>query len=98
MRLGKRTEITVESHPVLVVQQSHRKIVDARCEACAADAPMISVEYATVITGLSPRRLFREVEAGLIHFREMPDEALLLCLNSLCARMPQTGKLFDSLM
>src|SRR5687768_17299942 len=98
MRLRKRTEITFESRRVLFVSRRHRRIASARCHECAGDVPMISVEYAAAITGLGLRQLFREIEGGLIHSREKSDAELLLCLNSLCARMPQTGPLFKSLM
>src|SRR5687768_15860445 len=98
MRLRKRTEITVESRRVLFVHRRHRSIASARCHQCAEDVPMISDEYAAAITGLGLRQLFREIESGQFHTMERPQADLLLCLNSLCAGIPQTGQLLKSLM
>src|SRR5688572_17853251 len=98
MRRRRRTEITVETHRVLFVHRQHRRIASAHCDVCAADVPMSSIEYAAAITGRGLRQLLREVECGHSHAREIAKEALLLCMNSICTLMPQTGELVDSLM
>lgn len=44
---------------------------------------MVSPETAASITGIPVRTLFRCLEAGLIHYREIENGAVLVCVNSL---------------
>lgn len=44
---------------------------------------MLSADEAAVITGVSPRIIYRWIEAGEIHFIETSDSSILICLNSL---------------
>jgi hypothetical protein len=52
---------------------------------------MVSPEAAASITGIPVRALFRCLEAGLIHYREIENGAILVCVNSL----PCDGPLAD---
>ena len=52
---------------------------------------MVRPETAASITGIPVRTLFRCLEAGLIHYREIENGAVLICVNSL----PCDGTLDD---
>lgn len=43
---------------------------------------MVTPEEAAVLACVSPRTIYRGVEAGRIHFMETPEGLLLICLNS----------------
>jgi hypothetical protein len=44
---------------------------------------MLPVELAAKVAGVSPRTLYRRIEQGKVHFRELSDGAVLVCENSL---------------
>ncbi len=46
-------------------------------------SPLVKPEEAAVLAGVSPRTIYRRVEAGLVHFAESPEGWLLICLSSL---------------
>ncbi len=55
----------------------------AWCSECAEQVRMITPDEAAILTHLSPRDIYRRVEAGSLHYREMPGGFLLVCLRSL---------------
>lgn len=82
----KRTKITVQTDQVRVIRR-RRSCGMQWCEPCAAPAEMLSAEEAAVVSGLSVRAIFRQVEASELHFTETADGLLWICFNSLLARM-----------
>lgn len=82
MRTKRRTEITIETDEVTVIRR-RRNLARAWCARCAAPVEMVTTEQAAVLTGVSLRRVFRQVEADLLHYTETPDGSLYICLNSL---------------
>lgn len=44
---------------------------------------MLAPEEAAALCGVSPRTIYRWVEAGRVHFAETPDGRLSVCLASL---------------
>jgi hypothetical protein len=82
MSRKRRTEITVETHRVLVIRH-HRRIVRAWCEGCARPVQMVTAEEAAAVAGVTSRTIYRWVEAEQLHFTETPERSLLICLRSL---------------
>ena len=78
----KRTEVTIESETVVVVR-SGASPLRAWCEGCEAASVMLTPDAAASIAGITMEVLYARVEAGLIHFTELPDGALLICSASL---------------
>jgi hypothetical protein len=87
VKTRRRTETTVEAHEVWVVRGAGRAFAE-RCHECAGRAVMLTPEDAATLTGITPRTLYRWVEAGRVHFREAADGSLLICLASLPAGEP----------
>lgn len=54
-----------------------------RCLSCDGRGGMLAPEEAAALTGVSPRIIYRWVEAGRVHFAEGSDGSLFVCLVSL---------------
>ena len=78
----KRTEVTIETE-TLVVLRSGARPLRSWCEGCQATSVMLTPDAAATIAGMTIQVLYARVEAGLIHFTELPDGALLVCSASL---------------
>ena len=84
----KRTEITIETDRILVL--SRRKVsVVSWCLECRQRIKMFPVEEAATIARVSPRTIYRWIEAHEIHFLERADGLLLICPNSLPTSSPK---------
>lgn len=44
---------------------------------------MVRPEVAAAAMGISLRLVFRQLEAGKLHFKETDEESLFICLNSI---------------
>jgi hypothetical protein len=84
--MKKRIDITVESHEILVLRRSSAPI-HAWCAQCGSQVQMIPSAQAALLAGVSSRVIYRQIEAGRLHFIETPDHALLICLQSLAAEI-----------
>lgn len=82
MNTDTRTEITVETHEVIVIRHRSR-FPKPSCVRCGSQALMLSVDEATVLFGFSTRELCRLVEEEQIHFMETSRRMLLVCPESL---------------
>ena len=77
-----RTEITIETHEVIVIR--HRgKIPKPSCVKCGAQAVLLTLDEATVLFKRTTRELCRLVEEGRVHFIETARGSLLVCPESL---------------
>jgi hypothetical protein len=82
MQRKKKTEIIVEREQVLVLRRLDGQ--EPRwCVECAGQAQMVSVDEAALLTRLSARAIYRQVEASQLHFMETADGLLLVCIKSL---------------
>jgi len=81
---GKKrtTKITVETERLLVVRQ-HGHQVNGWCAECHTQTQMLIPEEAAAIAAVTPRTIYRWVEDGKLHFTELPDGRLLICLDSM---------------
>ena len=77
----RRTEITVETQRVTRITRGNVSAA-AWCAECELTVWMLRPEEAAVLCGISPRLVYRLVEARRLHSIESLD-ALLICLKSL---------------
>ncbi len=82
MATKKLTEIIIETERTLIVG-SHWQPTRMRCPGCAAEVEMLSPEQAAAIVKVTPRTIYRWVEAHLLHYAENPEGLLLICRHSL---------------
>jgi len=82
MKKRRRMQVTVETERLIVVAGTHGSI-EGPCEVCGKRVKLVPVEAASAVSGLSQRAIFRDLEAGLMHFLELPGGKLLICLDSL---------------
>jgi len=85
MKRTRTTEIIVERDEFYVVQHSSAPVA-LWCEACGGETQFAYPIAAALATQTPARTLFRQAEAGLIHFTETPEGLLLFCLKSLGQR------------
>jgi len=82
VKTKKRTEITVETHRLLVMRKPMRA-ARAWCVRCCEQVEMVTPERAALLAGVSLRAICRQVEVDDVHFVETANGLLLICLNSL---------------
>jgi len=82
VKTKKRTEITVETHRLLVMRKP-TGTTQTWCARCCEQVEMATPERAALLAGVSLRAICRQVEANSIHFVETANGLLLICLNSL---------------
>ena len=82
LEMTKRTEITIESHRLLVVRRRGGAIWGP-CAECGERVQMVTPNEAAAIAGVSVRTINRWVEMERVHFMETADGLLFLCVNSL---------------
>ena len=87
MKNRTRTEITIETERVLIIRKRKGSVL-TWCSTCAQQVPMVKVDEAATIAGVSSRTLYRWVEAEKVHFAETPEGLLLICLSSLAGNRP----------
>lgn len=82
MEKKKITIITSETHEVLVVRRTTDKQIRRWCPLCSLDVDMFTPQGAATMFGTSIREIYRQLEAGKIHFCEEPSLPLLVCGDS----------------
>ena len=82
MEKKKITIITSETHEVLVVRKTMDKQIRRWCPLCSLDVDMFTPQGAATMLGTSIREIYRQLEAGKIHFCEEPSMPLLVCGDS----------------
>lgn len=60
-----------------------------QCTECNANGRMITAEKAATVCQCSRRMIYRWIEEGALHFREMPDGTVLVCGVTLSAKLEQ---------
>jgi len=83
--MAKRTKITIETDSLLILRgRSSRR---AWCPLCVAEAEMIALENAGVVSNLDRPALEEWLNSGNVHRAQAADGSVLICLNSLLARV-----------
>jgi hypothetical protein len=87
----KRTRITTITHETITLWQSQAAAADtpAWCDGCSALTTMLTPEQIAIVFNLSPRLIYRWIEADQLHFVETAEPAPRICLPSLAARVQQ---------
>ena len=81
--MGRRKEERIEIHERLIVRTASGSL-PALCDACSAgDAILLAPEQASVLTGIPARLIYRWVEAGTIHYREVANGKVAVCVKTL---------------
>ena len=80
MKIRRRTEVIYETREVLALR---RRYTEGWCDQCRTRVRMMRPEEAAAATGANLRRIFRQIEALELHFKETEAGNLLICLNSL---------------
>ena len=75
--------LTIEKTETLIVRR-RRRIAFVWCDGCGRKVEMFAPEEAAIIARTSPRKIYQAIEAGRIHFIELPEGLLLVCVDSLC--------------
>jgi hypothetical protein len=80
----KFTEILIETVETIIIRRRQgpaATALTAWCAQCGRTVSLISPDTAAKLAGVSARAIYRQLEAGQLHFTETADE-LLLCLDS----------------
>jgi hypothetical protein len=67
----------------VVVVRSPQDPVLQRCPVCRRKVEMVIPEEAARRCQVSPRTMYRWLESGRVHFVELSDAEVLVCLNSI---------------
>ena len=74
-----RTEITVETDRLVIVNK-HRR--EAWCSTCSRQVEMLNVDHAAIFAQVNSRTIFHWAESGVVHSSETPEGLLLICPHS----------------
>jgi hypothetical protein len=77
----KRTEITIDIEEVVIRRTP--VFTPGWCERCGKGVQMLDANGASAGAGVTPRMIYRYLEAGAIHFTETPEGLTLICIDSL---------------
>lgn len=84
MTMRTKTKITLEKRQRVTIRL-RRRLIEVWCGECAAEVQMMPPETAAALAGTTTRSIYRQVEAGGLHFVETEGGAVLICRNSLIA-------------
>lgn len=87
MATKRRTEIIIETERIIVVPSP---TIPLWCNACSRQVEMVTPEQAAALVNVTPRTVYRWVEAQLLHFIEESDGRLLICRNSLFGQIGES--------
>ena len=91
MKAKRQTEITIETHEIMIIRITTRQTANAFCELCRTRLKHFSVARASAVLKISEAAVFRLVEDGQVHSTETAAGALLVCSNSLSAVIEGRG-------
>lgn len=88
--MSKRTEITIEQHEVTIVRSGQHRLLPAEpqrawCLFCEQEVVVVTAETAAQVRGVSRREIYRQIESGALHFNELADGVVQVCMTSLRA-------------
>ncbi len=86
--MAKRTRITIETDSLFVIRG--RKSLRAWCAQCGAEAEMIPLNDAGVVSNLPPVDVQAWMESPGLHHTKTADGTALICLNSMLQRVRRT--------
>ena len=90
--MTKKTEKEVEIHEFYVIRSPSGSLPSLCPECSRGDAIMIVPEQATVLAQVPLRTIYRWVESGLIHYKELTNGSIAVCLKSLTTTRDETAE------
>ena len=81
MTKTRRIRITIQTERLLVINQG--RSLYSPCSACGEEVRMVTIDQAAALAPVSSREIYREIEAGMLHFTETTGGSILVCFNSL---------------
>jgi hypothetical protein len=81
VKTKKRTEVTIEVDEIVIRKSKQGTL--AWCDRCAENVRVLEADGAAALAGTSSQAIYREVEAGRVHFVETEGGSILVCLDSL---------------
>jgi hypothetical protein len=78
----------VETTEMILIRKSPQA-TSLWCSQCGMKAEMLSVEEAVTMLNISPRSVYRWLEAGRVHYCESEKGTLRICLPSLSLLLEQ---------
>jgi hypothetical protein len=85
----RRTEKTVEIHEFYAIRTASGSL-PALCSDCPTpDAIMLPPDHAALLSHIPTRMIYRLVETGSIHYREVSSGSIIVCVGSLLAARSQ---------
>lgn len=86
--MAKQTKIIIETDSLLILQGRNSR--SAWCPKCCAERDVIALENVGVISNLEQPALEAWLNSEDLHRSHAADGSLLICLNSLLARVQNT--------
>ena len=86
--MAKRTKITIETDSMLILRGRNSR--RAWCPLCAIESEVIALDNVGVISNLEPPALEEWLNSDELHRSQAADGSVLICLNSLLARVQNT--------
>jgi hypothetical protein len=84
MKVKRRIEIVTVQEQTIQIPMTSAEIW---CVHCNTPNQMLTPNIAATLSGITLRTLFRWIESGDIHFVEMPEGSIFLCLDSIKAKI-----------
>jgi hypothetical protein len=89
--MKKRREERIEIHERLIIRTTSGSF-PALCEKCrASDAILLSPDQASTVTGMPTRLIYQLVEAAAIHYREVGNGKLIVCVKTIALHQNDSG-------
>lgn len=82
MNVRRITEITIEASESVTIRRTAGSVRMA-CAECEPAGEMVTLDQACALSRVGARTLFREIEAGRLHFQETESGSIFICLRSL---------------
>lgn len=78
----RKTETSTITHEFLRIRRPPTATL-AWCKQCGAVTKLVAADDAANLAGVSAREIYRRVEIGQIHFAELSNGSLMVCVNSI---------------
>jgi hypothetical protein len=86
--MAKRMKITIETDSLLILRSRNSR--RAWCPLCATESEVIALDNVGVISNLERPALEEWLNSEELHRSQAADGSVLICLNSLLARVQNT--------
>ena len=90
------TQIRNETLETILIRRGENDARVMWCADCRGETVWLNAAETSFVCGSSVREIFRQVEAGTIHFQETIDRQLLVCERSLSALVQNPPQLVQT--